>query len=141
MPQVLGTDPGEGISGFGTTLEGASTGPLGMITRMQLGGLDVTTDIDITTMNTPARWMLFIAGLKDAKDVSMDLLYEKTNMATILAALGGTNEAWTITFPDGSTLVCDGYIKHLGSQIPVNDKIAQTATLKLSGPPTFTPGS
>lgn len=140
MPEVLGTDPGRGISGFGTTLEGVTTGPIGMIQRINIPGADIN-DIDVTTMNAPGRWMLFVAGLKDAKEFSIELVYHKTNMAAILTAFGAANENWTIKFPDNSTYVVSGYIKNLGTQIPHNDKISQSVTIRLSGPPVFSASS
>lgn len=137
MSEALGVDPGDGISGFGTTLQGASTGVVGMITRAALAGFDVDNDIDITTMNSPQKWKRFISGLKDAKEVSLDLVYEKANMVVILGALGSANEAWTVVLPDGSTFVCSGYVKHIGTEIPMGDKIGQTLTIRFSGVPTF----
>jgi predicted secreted protein len=130
-----------GISGFGTTLAGGSAGTIGMITKLSITGLEVN-DIDITTMESPDGWREFIAGLKDAKEIQCDMLYENNNMDTILAALGDVNETWTITLPDGATFVCDGYIKAVGGVgIPMDDKISQTFSIKLSGAPTFTPGA
>lgn len=140
MPQVKGTDPGDGIDGYGTTLVGATLNAIGMITRVSLSGCDADM-IDITTMNTTGKWKRFIAGLKDAKDVSFDLVYEKANMATLLGGLGGAAEVWTIEFPDGSTFACSGVIQHLGTTSPNGDKITQTLTIKFSGQPTFTPGA
>ena len=129
-----------GISGFGTTLAGSVTGAIGQVTKISLSGQDVN-DIDITTMLSPNGWKEFIAGLKDAKEITLDLLYEGANMDTILGALGGENENWTITIPDAATFVCEGYVKALGTQIPMDDKISQSMTIKLSGEPEFTPAS
>jgi predicted secreted protein len=136
MPEVLGTDPGSGISGMGTTLQGSVTGPIGMITKLGLAGQD-TTDIDITTMNAASKWKRFVSGLKDSKELSLELLYEPTNSAKVLASLGGANEVWTITFPDTCTFVQTGYIKSLGMQIPMDDKISQACVIRMSGPPVF----
>lgn len=129
-----------GISGFGTTISGAVTGALAEITSVGLSGQDVT-DIDVSSMDSPEGWMEFIAGMKNAGEAQMNLLYSGANMEAILEALGGTNEVWTITLPDTSTFVCSGYLKALGSQIPMNDKISQTCSLKLSGAPTFSAAS
>lgn len=141
MPQVLGTDPGAGCLGVGTTLQGATFGPMGMIVRVGLPGPQVNQDIDVTTMNVVEKWMAFIAGLKNAGEVNLDLVYHKTNQASVMTALGGANESWTITLPDGSTFVCSGYLKGVGATIPHDDKITQTVNLKLSGKPVFTAGS
>ncbi len=136
MPEVLGTDPGTGISGFGTKLQGATQGAIGMITKITIVGQEAD-EYDVTTMNAPSKYKKFIAGLIDAKEITLELIYEPTNMAVLLAAVGAANENWTVTFPDTCTFVCSGHIKNLGTPIPFNDKITQTATIRLSGPPTF----
>lgn len=136
MAEVEGTDPGDGISGFGTTLKGATTGVLGMLIKLAFAGQEVN-DIDITTMNNADRWKKFIAGLKDSKELNVDLLYEPENTGIILAHLGAAPENFTVTFPDGATWVQKGYIKSLGTQIPLDDKIMQSMTIRLSGPPAF----
>jgi predicted secreted protein len=140
MSEVLGTDPGSGLSGFGTTLQGATTGVLGMITRINLSGFEVA-QIDVTTMNSPGRWRQFVAGLKDARDMAIDLVYERVNMTVIMAALGAANESWTIAFPDGSTFVVSGHISRMGTQIPFDDKISQTITIKFNGAPVWNAAS
>lgn len=140
MSEVLGTDPGTGISGFGTRLSGASTGAIGMITKVNINGVEVDM-LQVTTMNSPGRYRQFIAGLKDAKDMTLELVYQKDNMAVLLAAQGAPNELWTVTFPDGSTYVQLGFFKKLGTAIPFDDKITQSASLQFSGSPTFHAGS
>lgn len=134
MPQTLGTDPGSGINGTGTTLQGASTGALGMITRIGISGME-SQSVDITTMNCPNKWKKFIAGLKDARTLDIDLIYEKTGTAQMMAALGHANEDWTVTFPDTSTFVANGFIQRLGGESPHDNKVTQRLTIQLSGSP------
>jgi predicted secreted protein len=129
----------DGISGYGTTVSGASTGALGDLTGVNIAGMDVT-DLDVSTMASPDRWKEFIAGMKNAGEVTLTLLYEMGNFDAVQTAFGGPNEAWTVTFPDGSTFVCSGYIKHLGADSKMDDKITQAVTIKLSGEPVFTQG-
>lgn len=129
-----------GQSGYGTTFSGATTGAIGEITRVGLPGISVD-EIDVTTMDSTEAWKEFIAGLKDAGEASLTLLYEKANTATLMGAVGAANEVWTITLPDGSTFACSGFIKSLGGESPQEDKISQTATVRFSGEPTFTPGT
>jgi len=129
-----------GISGFGTTLSGAVSGVIVEITRIGIDGMDVP-ELDVTTMASTSGWREFIAGLKDAGALTLDLLYEKSQFSTMLGILGGTVEAWTITLPDSSTFVVDGFLKGLGAEIPMDDKILSSASLKLSGVPEFTASS
>ena len=127
-----------GLHGYGTTLSGATTGEIAEITNISIGGMEVD-DLDLTTMDATNKWRIFKAGLKNAGELTLEVLYEKTNMATMLAALGAANEDWTITLPDGSTFVCSGYLRSIGAEVPVEDRISQSIVLKLSGEPTFTP--
>jgi hypothetical protein len=105
-----------------------------MIERISLAGIDVG-EIDITTMNTDG-WREIIAGLKDSRELTLDLLYEPENMATLMAALG-TTQTWTITLPDGAVFQASGFLKGLGLQAPNGDKISQPATIRMNGEPTF----
>lgn len=130
---------GDGISGYGTELEGSVAGAIGMITNIS-HSYGVSVDIDISTMASPQKWMQFISGMLDAKEMSLNVLYEKSQEVIFMAALG-VSQTWTITFPDGSTFACAGYLKDVGSQVPMNDKISQTVNFKRSGVPVFTPGS
>jgi len=130
----------DGISGHGTTLSGESVGTIAQITRIGLPGMDVD-DLDVTTMDSEEAWREFKAGLKDAGELELDLLYEKSNFATMLGVLGGANDTYTIAFPDSATFECGGYLKSLGLEAPQDDKVADTASFKLSGKPTFSAAS
>lgn len=127
----------DGIKGFGTTLSGATTGAIAQITSIGVPGMEVD-DIDVTTMLSTNGWKEFVAGLKDAGEITLQLLYHKTLTNTIEGRLGEANETWTITFPDSATFACSGYVKSLGIESPMEDKISQSCTIKLSGEPTFT---
>lgn len=129
-----------GISGFGTTVKGASQGEIGEVTRLSIPGQQASV-IDVSTMKSPDGWREKIAGFKDARQLQIDMLYESENMASLLEGLGDSNEEWTVTLPDGSTFVCDGFIQDLGEAIPMDDKITQSMVIELSGKPVFTPAS
>lgn len=129
-----------GISGYGTTLEGFSTGTIVKIREIGVDGMEVD-DIEVSDMKSTNRWKEFIAGMMDAGEISLDLLYEKANHDAVQSALGGSNELWTIEFPDGSTFACNGYLKGVGIAAPHDDGITQEATLKLSGAPEFVPST
>lgn len=130
----------DGMSGFGTTLSGASVGTIANITNVEIPGMEVN-NIDISTMGSPDGWKEFVAGMKDAGEITLGLLYEASQHDTIQSALGGAPEDWTITLPDTSTFVCPGYISRLGITIPMDDGITQDATIKLTGKPSFTAAS
>ncbi len=128
------------MHGHGTTLVGASTGAMTLITNVEIGGIEVD-DLDMSSMSSTNKWREFEAGMKNAGEASFDMLYEKDQVDAVMSALGGANEAWTITFTDGSTFVCDGYLKGTALPVPFEDKVTQSASLKLSGEPVFTPAS
>ena len=130
----------DGISGYGTTLSGATTGVIGNIRSLSLGGI-TADDIEVTTNDSTNSWKEFIAGLKDAGDLTLDLIYEKVDTNTILNALGSTVEVWTITLPDDSVFTISGYINNLGVEMPMGDAITSSMTLKLTGEPTFVDSS
>jgi hypothetical protein len=140
MAESLGTDPGTGRIGYGSTLQGSATGVIGMITKITIDGIEAA-DIDVTTMNSPGRFMQFITGLKDPKNMTLELIYESINMGILINAVGNPNETWTVKFPDSSTYAQAGHIKSVGAAIPYNDKITQPVTLRMSGAPTWTAGS
>lgn len=136
----LGTDPGDGIIGLGTTLHGSVTGDVGMIQKIGIDGQEAD-EVDITTMNATDRYKKIITGLIDAKGATLDLVYESSTMAQVLDAVGGANEDWTITFPDGATFVVSGFVKKVGTTVPYETKITQSVILRFSGPPTYNAAS
>ncbi len=128
---------GDGISGFGSTLSGSTSGSIAQILSVSMPSQEVD-DLDITTMASNNGFKEYTPGLKDAGEITLQLLYEKANCNTIDGLLGGTAEVWTITLPDGSTWACSGYFKSLGGESPHGAEITQSATIKLTGAPTFT---
>lgn len=127
----------QGISGFGATLSGATFGTVGQITKLSLPGIDAG-EIDVTTMDSVEKWKEFIASLKDAGELSVDVLYTDSQYGALLDAIGGDNEDWTITLPDGATFVCAGFLKSVGGEVPMDGAIANALGIRLSGKPTFT---
>jgi predicted secreted protein len=141
MSESIGTDPGTGEIGSGTTLQGSSTGAIGMVNKISIEGQE-TDEIDVTTMNTPLRWRAFVAGLKDAKGINVDLTFEATNTGILIAAVNAAIvETFTVTFPKGSTFSNLGFIKKHGIMIPFDTKITASLLIRLSGPPTWHNGS
>ena len=127
--------------GHGITLTGGTVGAVGNI--ISISGPDQSRDsIDISTMDSTSKAREFIAGLWDAGEVSVELNYDGTNVATAnslsTAFQLGTAETWTIVFPDTSTWAASGFITSLGHAIPHDDKVTQSLTIKFTGVATFT---
>ena len=130
-----------GTHGHETTLVGGSTGDIGNISNIT--NTQTRDSIDITTMDSADKFREFIAGLADAGELTFTVNYDGSAAGTAndlnTAYQAGTSETWTVTFPDTSTWVAPGgFITSLGHAIPVDDKITQDVTIKLSGKPTFT---
>jgi predicted secreted protein len=126
-----------GISGYGTTLSGSISGAIARIRRITTGG-GGTKVIDVSAADSPDAYNEFIAGMTDAGALTLDLVYDKTNYDAVQNALGGSNETWTITLSDNSTFVASGFLKGNDLAIPMDDAVTQSASLKISGKPTFT---
>ena len=104
--------------------------------------------IDISTMDSTNKFREFIPGMIDAGEVTFDLNFEGASgggsdilidqmTATALAMEVVINDA-TGTYQK-STWACNGIITALGQEIPFEDKVVQSCTVKLTGVPTFTP--
>lgn len=136
-----------GMSGWRTTLTGSDFGEIGHLRRVGLSGME-TEDIDVTTMTSEDAFREFVSGLTDGGEIEMDIVYEKDTFDAIFGDLGeqhGTGASdlqdYTVTFPDGSTFVARGYLKSLAVDSPMDDAIEGTASLKISGKPTFNASS
>jgi len=131
-----------GIHGAGTTLKFAADSSvstvtaIAQITAIKCSGIEVK-DIDISTMDSTGKYRTFVAGMKNAGEISVDLIYEAANYSSMLAKVGGTIYHWRITLPDSSTFKCFGFVKSLGGAVMHDDKVTQTATIKLTAKPVF----
>lgn len=130
--------------GHGTTLAGGTAGTIGNILSVDIGGR-ARDSLDSSDMDSTDKFREFISGMADEGDLTVEVNYDGAN-AGIADALDtayqlGTAETWTITWPDGSTFVCSGFITSLGVATPFEDKITQSLTIKLSGKGTYSAAS
>jgi predicted secreted protein len=136
--------------GYGTllerrTAESPETWQL-IAERVNLGGPSMSRDApDVTHMDSPGGWREFIPGLKDGGEVTVEGNFVPDD-PTHNAETGLLNEFasdvrghWRITFPlTGSPPVTwefDAIMTGFELDMPVDDKLAFTATLKISGQP------
>lgn len=129
-----------GISGHDTIVVGSVAGAIGNLTGLSIPGIEVTT-LETSVMGAANSWKTFIAGMKDAGEVTLDLLFLASEADTLHDNVGLPNEDWTVTFADGSIFTCSGFIQKVGEENPMDGLIAQSATIKLSGAVAFTPAS
>jgi len=104
--------------------------------------IDVT-DINISNADSPGDWMEYLPGMKDGGEITFDVVYKPATGTTIHGLVAQTGNTWQVTLPDngtatGSTIRCGGYLKSLGNDVPYNDAITNSATIKVSGGVTFT---
>ena len=141
-----------GIGGFVTRLNGVEnfnvsnntsatavsdlTDFIGEVTSISLPEIGIT-DIDVSSFDSASNHMEFVAGSKDPGVIDIELNYDASEDALLLAAVNDANEVWQITFPDSSLWKSVGYINKVGggSTAP-NDKISRVASIKLTGVPT-----
>jgi predicted secreted protein len=114
--------------------------------RVSLGGPSMSRDVpDVTHMDSPNGWREFLAGLKDGGEISVEGNFVPTdashNVSTGLLSefYSDVRGHWIIEFPlTGSPAVFwefDGILSGFNVDMPVDDKLAFTATIKISGEP------
>lgn len=122
-----------GDIGHGTVFEfGAFTGELRSISW---DGMEAA-EIDVTHMGSEDGWQEFIPGLKNAGEISLNLLFDPS----VSPPIAETGTA-IITFPNGRKWSCDAYCSGAGEEIPHDDVMEQDITFKLTGAPNFNHGS
>lgn len=109
---------------------------IGEVTSISLPEIGVT-DIDVSSFDSASNYMEFVSGSKDPGLIDIELNYDKTEDALLLAALGDANEVWQLSFPDDSIWKSVGYIDKIGGGTTApNDKISRVASIKMTGVPT-----
>lgn len=112
---------------------------------LSIGGLTVETEErDITTLDSPNAAKEYEPGAKNPGDVTFKVMIKKkadeatiTKVLALLAA--GTTESWEVSYPSGAKWSFTGYVKgyEAGEATP-DGNLEFTATIKVSGLPTFT---
>ena len=128
------------ISGFGTTL-GYQAGTDGTyttfaeITNITPPAIKGDT-AEVSTMDSPNGYKEFIGTLIDGGEVTVSLNYKASQTVTV-AALVNVKKTWKITINDGSNWVFSGLLTGLSGAIPVDGKVSQDWTIKVTGKPVF----
>ena len=100
--------------------------------------------VDVTHELSPEAWREFIAGLKDGGEVSIDMNFVpgSTDAASLMAELSLTGKAAIknrqVVFPDGSVFAFAAILTGYEPDAPIDDKMAASLTLKVTGKPTLT---
>lgn len=131
------------VKAMGTTFKIGETA-IGSLTS--IGGVELSADtIETTSLDSKDGFREFIQGLKDGGDVSLEGGLDKAataNQNTIYTAFTtGEIQKCAIEFPDGSKWAFDGIVTGVSTSADLEDLVGFSATLKVTGAPTFTMGS
>lgn len=126
---------------LGTTLAKTSGTPLtvGDLTSISEIGIE-SEEIDVTTLGSSSGFKEFIAGSKDAGDLTVSAIIKaETNLETLVAlANARTVEEWAITTASGSTWTFSGFVKSFKEgEASVDGVRTFTMVIRISGEPVY----
>lgn len=110
---------------------------------VSIGGPTLTREtIDSTHQASTGRWREFIAGLQDAGEITVELLFDPDNTGHIDLRSDLAVDAlhkYRISFPDATptTVTVDALVTRFEPRAPLDEKLTATVTLKISGAPTW----
>lgn len=139
-----------GISAFGTLLKKGDGGSPESFTAIaevsNIGGPNLSLDpIDVTHHSSTAGWKEFVGGLLDGGEVSFEINYDPVgathdaSTGLIADMVARTMRNFQLVFPDtgNTTWSFAALVTAFEPSEPVDDKLAASITLKLSGQPTL----
>ena len=113
------------------------------LTNIVPPGFD-SDDIDVSTHDSLDGFREFIKGMTDAGEIEIEGNFLYSNYSVCYALMmTRTLQSVTVvlpTLPSNTKFACDGYVKSLSCEDPVDDKIPFSASIKVSGKPTLTEG-
>lgn len=127
-----------GQVGHATTLTGGTTGVVGNVINVTVGGR--TRDmIDISTMDSTDKFREYIAGMADEGEMTAEVNFDDGAIATAINAAyqAATSETWTIDFGT-KTFACTGFVSNFEINDPFDDKVTMSVTIKLTAKGTWT---
>lgn len=131
---------------MGTTLTKGKSGDeledLKIANLTSIGEIGVESEeIDATDLDSPDNYKEFIAGSKDAGEVSIaGNIKDESNVEKMLAlAESQSIEKWTVTYSSGAKWVFNAFVKSFKDGEKTTDGLATfTASLRISGKPVYT---
>jgi predicted secreted protein len=133
-----------GIDAFGTIWAVEFTPPtfttIADVTSIDVLDIEVDT-IDVSSHSSVGQWREFVAGMKDAGELSMEINYDPAVHGTIFAEIGAAAKRHKITLPDSgaATVEFNAIVTGFTTGAPYDDKLTGTITLKVTGAITITP--
>lgn len=134
---------------MGTTLtkkqSGSETTDLKIANLTSIGEIGVESEeIDATDLDSPNGYKEFIAGAKDAGEVSLagNIKDEASVEAMLSLAESQSIEEWEVKYPSGATWTFSGFVKSFKDGEKTPDGLATfSAAIRISGKPTYTAGA
>ena len=131
---------------MGTTLtkmkSGSESADLKIANLTSIGEIGVESEeIDATDLDSPNNYKEFIAGSKDAGEVSLaGNIKDEANVEKMLAlAESQSMEEWTVEYPSGAKWTFSGFVKSFKDGEKTTDGLATfSATIRVSGKPVYT---
>ena len=128
---------------LGTTLSIGTTTAVTVAGLTSIGGLELSADtIDVTTLDSDGGYREFIAGFKDAGEVSLEG-YLKSAAGEGQKELydlfeSGETEDFSIDFPNGAKWAFKGIVTGFATGADLEDPLSFSGAIKVSGKPTLT---
>lgn len=118
--------------GTGTTIAGGTSSTF--TTSLQVISLEFTDTwnreaINFSHMGTTGGHDFKPSDLYDAGGVNVEAFFDSAIVPVATAAI----EAWTITFPGGETLICNGFLTNYPMTVPFEDAMKVTFNIKFTG--------
>lgn len=127
--------------GFGVTLTGSTTGTIGQILSLDVGGMKCDF-VDMTAADSTSAFRTFLPTILDAGEITFEVNHDGAANGTAndlnTPFLAKTVEAWTVVFPDTSIWACSGFITSFGIKNDVEGKVTDSITIKCTGVPVYT---
>lgn len=127
-----------GVLGHGTTLTGSSSGLIGNVISVSVGGR--TRDmIDKSTMDSTDKFREYMAGMADDGEITTEVNFDDGAISVTLntAFQAATSETWTVDFGT-KTWAITGVISGLSNEDPFDGKQTMSITIKANGKGTWT---
>lgn len=100
--------------------------------------------IDVTSLDSIGGYREFIAGFRDAGTIQLAMNFTRDTIDTMKDDFeSDTNQNYEIVLPDteNTTLEFVGLVTELPLEIPPDDKVTMTVTIKITGQVTVNSGS